>query len=1411
MSKYFPFRLVVVFAALAISSLTAQGQPKRIYIAVDDHTDYYWTADGDTYRQAFIDMIDYYLDLADQTDGNPSDWQSRFVCDGSFWLWEYEKNKTEQEWQRLISRLKSGHISAPMTPLVVLYGGVPAEAALRSLYYAGSLERRHGLDFQMALSMENQVMPWGLASLWAGAGAKYTWKGICGCATKIPDAADREHEAYYWQGPDGQRVLTKWNSILAATNRHMGGYAEARNPASIVDFVSSDEEFLRRYPYEVVGCFGNGWDDLETMTDEFLTVAEDKSNAQRRVIVSNELDFFEDLERTHGNELPHVAHSFGNEWDLYSASLSEVSAQVKRSLEKLRAAEAMATLASLFFPGFMDGREAAREKAFLNFGLYFEHDWTADGPVPRRVREQWQREVAAEIESYVDALHRDAAQALGELIAAQGSTARFYVFNPLGWQRTDYADLPFSAPGPVHVVDLASQETVPSQVVEQDGAPSRLRILAGELPSLGYRVYEVRSGSGQAFGPAATISGGVIENGDYRVTVAPRGAITSLLDKKRGSFQLASAADGFAINDLGSSSGTLSPENIGPVSVTLKASGPDPVRHTSRITLYRGIPRIDIRNEITENFSGLESWAFGFNLENPIVRHEEVGAIALARLQSQGGHYANRSARYDWLTLNHFADMTGDGPIGITLSNWDTYFFRLGDSTAQALDSETPRISALAGGQVDGRRLGIRDQGGDEFFRQRFALQSHGPFDPAAAMRMSLEHQNPPVAGLVTGGMPSLPAASFSALSNTNPNVLLWALKPAEEGIGQGIVLRLWNLAQSRQTATIRFLAAAIKAAQITSHIETDVAEASYLNGALEADFASQQIRTFRLIPDAGEIDLEVALQADPATVESNQQVAFSATVVNRGTKAAAEAGLEFKLPEDFQFLRSEPASAGCQHQQGIVNCLLHDLRPGGDSARQVTVVARAGLRGSHTARAEVSGGPESVLSNNVSEIPVQVVATRLLAIPAQIDLPGTFVAAALLNGSDSSIEVDLLGLDSQGRQSALIQEPIMPRGQSAFLVRERVADTETLLARSPSGLAQGFFLIGDFSADRMDGVGADLPDARTLYFQGAHRSDTVPSVLFLFNPDGAREAAAQIELFDAAGRSVHERNVSLMPWGSLQQSLGQLFESPDPIVHDGWVRVESDVSIRGFQLIAGQGHFHAGAGDPGRRAAKLWAPHIFLGSGRASTRIGLLNLDDADVGLEWEVQTDDGARHQGTRPIGARSSAWLDLQELLQVDTEQLAAPISGFLELTLDRAAHIVSQVLFDGGDLGTSSALPLLAEGRKELVFLHVAHSSSIGAFQGLAFLNPHSRTAEISLEAYDSAGNLTAGKSLELSPRTRAVGLLSDSVFFGDGFDQVGGSLRITASEPLLAQALLGNSRFLSALAGQVPIQSNLLGR
>jgi alpha-mannosidase len=847
-SKY-QLSLFIASLFLLLTSQAAAGQ-KRFYIAPDDHTDYFWTGTDVQYRQAFLAMTDYYLNKMDATQANPPDTRMRWNCDGSLWMWEYERNRTPAQFERFLSRIRDGRMSVALNPLVLVQGGAPAESVLRGMYYPGLIERRHNVKFPIAIAMENQTLPLGLSSLWAGAGAKYSWKGVCNCASDIPNLNNRDREIYYSGGLDGSRILMKWQSILT-TNQMFGGYAEAFDPMQSILFAENNTNFRNRYPFPVIGAFGSGWDDLQYLSDEFVTVAQQNSNANRRIIVSNQEDFFRDFETNHGSGLETFTAAFGNDWDIFVASMPEVSARIKRSTEKLRAAEAMATLVSLDDPGFMTPRIPDRDQAMMNLGLYYEHDWTADSPIiSRTTRANWSRSVEKQVSAYVDKLHYDAKAQLARRISRSGNELRFFVFNPLSWTRTDFADIPLpSFMRKARAVDVSTGQEVPSQIIRQDGKTA-LRVLAADVPSVGYKVFEIRNGLDTANGPAATVSGATTENQFYRLTLAPDGAIISLIDKTRGNRQVVRSIDGKVINDLGGNrTGTVVLEESGPVSVTLMATSNSPVRHITRVTLYRGIDRIDISNEITQNFGDVKTWNYSFDINTPDMWHEEVGAVIRAKLLNAGGHYAPRNARYDWLTMNHFADISDGANFGVTVSNWDNMFMRYGDSELNSLDTTRPQINVLAGGQTSGPTLGIPNQGGDSYFLQRFALATHGAYSQTDAMKMSLEHQNPFVAGMIEGtGIRNrvLPAANYSFLTINDPNVLLWALKPAEDGIGQGVIARVWNQANSPTSYQIS-LDRPITFAQQTTHIETPIASGSVIAGSLNAFASQQQIQSHLL------------------------------------------------------------------------------------------------------------------------------------------------------------------------------------------------------------------------------------------------------------------------------------------------------------------------------------------------------------------------------------------------------------------------------------------------------------------------------------------------------------------------------------------------------------------------------------
>lgn len=855
------------FTILFILLLQVLPAQKRLYIANDDHTDFMWSIDSVSYVNAFVQMLDRWMYINDSTKiaepGNLN-LHNKWNCDGSFWVSFYEKVKGTNSagFDSLIQQIKSGQVTVPYSPLVVAYGGVPVEGVLRGMYYAGQLERRYGIDLTMATAMENQTMPLGLMSLWKGSGAKYAWHGVCACDTKMDKTSfeNREHEIYWAKGLDTNKILMKWYKMLDKDqNTRLGGYAEIYEPntyASIDDIAAKAGS--PGYTYNVAAAFGVGHDNISTTTDALVNAAKAKTiPGVQDVIVSNEVDFFTDFENNFGASLPAVTTTFGNEWDLNCTSLAEVSAKVKRAIEKLRAAEAMAAIEINFDLAFMASVLEMRKEAWESIGLYWEHSMGFDNG-NLAAREGFQRRLEMDITNYADALYNLSKKALAQRITniANNPNLRFFVFNPLGWSRTDYADFKYDVNNNIRVIDLADNTEKPFQFITKNGQ-SYIRILAENIPSVGYKAFEiVPNAVAPAYPPAGTNTGNVMENDYFAITYTTQGVLTSIIDKTNGSKQLVALTNGRYVNDMGSgagNNGTVPVIEVGPVSITVTTNSLQSPTHTTKITLYKNIPRIDIDNTITQNFNdSVRTWSYSFtNTPTSEVWHEETGAVIKAKLSNNGGHYATQNARYDWNTLNHFASVneTANG-YGITLSNQDCYFMKLGNSTVTSLDETSSQLNVLAGGKIGG--LGFESQGGDLEFNQRFAITTHTAYSASSAMKKALEHQN----FLVTDTVLSTAAnfllpSQYSFVSTTDPGTVIWSVKPAEEETTGGTITRVWNLADADATQTLTY-GLDLNAVYRTTHVETNIETLTAASSkTVVVSLGHDEMKTFRAMTHA--------------------------------------------------------------------------------------------------------------------------------------------------------------------------------------------------------------------------------------------------------------------------------------------------------------------------------------------------------------------------------------------------------------------------------------------------------------------------------------------------------------------------------------------------------------------------------
>jgi alpha-mannosidase len=84
-------------------------------------------------------------------------------------------------------------------------------------------------------------------------------------------------------------------------------------------------------------------------------------------------------------------------------------------------------------------------------------------------------------------------------------------------------------------------------------------------------------------------------------------------------------------------------------------------------------------------------------------------------------------------------------------------------------------------------------------------------------------------------------------LQTDNDNVVLWALKPAEEGAAkEGVVARFFNLQGTAQPLVVSG-GQPLVAAKECSHVETDLQPAKTEAGKLRTSLGFNQMKTWKL------------------------------------------------------------------------------------------------------------------------------------------------------------------------------------------------------------------------------------------------------------------------------------------------------------------------------------------------------------------------------------------------------------------------------------------------------------------------------------------------------------------------------------------------------------------------------------
>lgn len=591
------------------------------------------------------------------------------------------------------------------------------------------------------------------------------------------------YKLFWWQSPDGSKVLTYFPHTYNGTTEPVGLAND------IAAYVPSTHfpEIMQLYG---VGDHGGGPTRQEV--DEAVRL-EEPSTVFPKAEFSTARSFFEDVRqslKTGGLTLP----TWNNELYLeyhrgcYTTQ-SETKKQIRHNEEQLENAEKFAALSFLETgqPYSNSEFEGIWKKVLFNDF----HDIMPGSGVGNNYTEALSSLKDASLAS--DKILHSSLDRLTAKINTQGLGVPFVIFNPLSWKRTEPVTVEVHTPGQGEKLEAIGADGKPllSQVLSTDNATqrTRLQVMVPDVPSLGYAVIHVTPASRTRSVPSTLkVNGTTIENQFFRMKIdAATGCITSLVVKSSNQETVAPGGcanllqtfvdrppvqDAWEIKFDGKSWDLKNPEEVkvvesGPeravVRIKNKFQNSDFVRD---IVVYPDVPRIDVHTRVNWHESHiLLKVGFPVNVQATKATFEiPYGTIERPTTRNTPAERAQFE-----VPAQRWGDIS-DATLGVSLLNASKYGYDAKDNVIRLSLLRSPAMPA-----PDGR---IADQGVHEF---TYSFYPHrGNWQDGGTMRQGYELNYPLIPVEVTPHAGSWQARR-SFLSVEPRNVIVTALKKAED------------------------------------------------------------------------------------------------------------------------------------------------------------------------------------------------------------------------------------------------------------------------------------------------------------------------------------------------------------------------------------------------------------------------------------------------------------------------------------------------------------------------------------------------------------------------------------------------------------------------------------------------------
>jgi alpha-mannosidase len=524
--------------------------------------------------------------------------------------------------------------------------------------------------------------------------------------------------------------------------------------------------------------------------------------------------------------------------------------------------------------------KAGLDQLWKNIVLMDEHTWTSFNSVLDPTNEEAREQLAVKhlyaitAENIADRLARTSmANVVNSISVGQGGLV---VFNTLNWQRSDMVtvDLPESR----ELIDLSTNDPVPTELIAQGNHFRRVRFLARDVPPVGYKVFSER----QTDKPQPTqelTSNTVLENRFYRVQLDPAsGAILSVYDKelkrdivdKNGPYRLGQYL--YVTGGDPASSSILHYRQDAPepkLEVHSAAQGKlisaarTPYGWVARMRSFaENTPQIDTEIrlpdekkeiEFIEDVTKTETYAkeaayfaFPFAMDHPDFRYEiQNGTVDPATDMYPG-------AGREWFSVQHWVAVQQAG-LSAAVFPLDASLVTLGDINRGAWPTEFGARPGTIFSYVMNNYWDTNyraGQGGQ--FQFRYVVTSAPATNAQSLSRMGWEEATSLERDEVTSQDKAISAGGvfdekiYSFLYLDDPALLLQTWKPAEDG--NGTILRFVDLGGSERKVRVRIPLLRIQEAWKTDAVERDLFRlAPAADDGIEFTIHPHEIATIRI------------------------------------------------------------------------------------------------------------------------------------------------------------------------------------------------------------------------------------------------------------------------------------------------------------------------------------------------------------------------------------------------------------------------------------------------------------------------------------------------------------------------------------------------------------------------------------